>query len=145
MKQASALDAINIETEPFIDTNSVGGAQAILCEIETMLERFIANNEEGVIDLKGIPLTHDEYQQLQYVLGGGELSATIHALGKSIVRETAIAGAWWITHYNEDDGVIADMLEVTSIPAILKSDRGDMRNALIELRKRIEKEQPLIV
>jgi len=95
--------------------------------------------------MKTIPISHDSYQQLQYVLGSGELSATIHALGKSTVRETAISGVWWIIHYNDEDEVIADLIEVTSIPEILTSDRGDMQNSLEELKRRIKIEQPLSV
>lgn len=141
----STLESIHIETEPFIDLNDGSGVHALLSEIDTQLERLLTNGEEGIIDLKTIPISHDEYQHLMYVLGEGELSATIHALGRSIVRETAIAGVWWIIHYNEDGAVIADMIEVTSMPAIMKSDRGDMQNSLIELRKRIDNEQPLNV
>ncbi len=143
MEDISSLESIPIETEPFIDTNDGSGAQAILREIETMLEKLLSSDEEGVIDLKTIPLSHDEYQQLQYMLGGGELNATIHALGKTIVRETAIAGVWWTTHYNEAAEVLADLIDITAIPEILKSDRADIHNALDELRKRIETEQPL--
>lgn len=141
----SALDSIHIDTEPFVEIHDGSGASAILREIESMLENLLARNEEGVIDLKTIPITHDEYQQLQYMLGEGEIKATLHAMGKSIVRETAIAGVWWTVHYNEDDSVIADMIEVTLIPAILMSDRGDIKNSLAELRERVQTEQPLIV
>lgn len=141
----SALDSIHIDTEPFVEIHDGSGARAILREIESMLENLLARNEEGVIDLKTIPITHDEYQQLQYMLGEGEIKATLHAMGKSIVRETAIAGVWWTVHYNEDDSVIADMIEVTLIPAILMSDRGDIENSLAEFRERVETEQPLIV
>ena len=143
MEDIGTLESIPIETEPFVDINDGSGAQAILREIDRLLEHLIANDEEGVIDLKTIPLSHDEYQQLQYVLGKGELTATIHSLGKSIVHETAIAGVWRTIHYNEEGEVIADQVEVTALPEILKSDRTDMQSSLDELRRRIDIEQPL--
>ena len=143
MESIGKLESISIDSEPFIDTHDSHGVQAILREIEMMLGHLINHGECGVIDMKTIPISHDAYQQLQYVLGSGELSATINALGKSTVRETAIAGVWWIIHYNDVEEVIADLIEVTSIPEILRSDRGDMRNSLEELRRRIEIEQPL--
>lgn len=145
MDSISKLASIPIDSEPFIDTHDNHGAQAILREIEMMLELLINHGECGVIDMKTLPISHDAYQQLQYVLGSGELSATIHALGKSTVRETAIAGVWWIIHYNDEDEVIADLIEVTSIPEILTSDKGDMQNSLEELKQRIKIEQPLSV
>jgi hydrogenase-1 operon protein HyaF len=141
----SSLESISIEIEPFIEIEDGSGAQAILREIERMLEHLIEHDEEGVIDIKTIPLTQDEYQQLQYVLGRGELTATIHSLGKSIVHETAISGVWRIIHYNEAGDLIADVIEITALPEILKSDRSDMQGALSELRRRIEIEKPLIV
>lgn len=143
MDGLSHLESIPIDTEPFIDMNDGSGGRAILCEIETMLAQLLTHDDEGVIDLKTIPITHDEYLHLQYVLGKGELAATIQLLGKSTVAETAIAGVWWITHYNEEGNVIADLIEITLIPDILKSDRADIRNSLEELRKRIEIEQPM--
>ncbi|MCW8888298.1 MAG: hydrogenase expression/formation protein [Gammaproteobacteria bacterium] len=141
----STLDAISVETEPFVDINDGSGAQAILREIERLLEHLIDNGEEGVIDIKTIPLSLHEHEQLHYVLGRGELTATLNSMGKSIVHETAIAGVWRTIHYNDDGDVIADLIEVTTLPEILKSDLTDMQNALDELRKRIETEQPLIV
>ena len=143
MEGLSHLASIPIDTEPFIDINDGSGARAILCEIESMLEQLLNRREEGVIDLKTMPISHDEYLHLQYVLGKGELSATIQQMGKSTVDETSIAGVWWITHYDDAGEVIADLMEVTPIPEILKSDRGDMQNSLEELRRRIEIEQPV--
>ena len=144
MEDINILESIPVEIEPLVDVNNSGGAHAILHEVERLLGHLISNDEEGVIDLKTIPLSHDEYQQLQYVLSRGELTATLQSLGKSIVHETAIAGVWRVIHYNEEGEVIADLVEVTTLPEILKSDRADMQNALAELRRRIEIEQPLI-
>ncbi len=136
---------IDIDIEPFIDTYNGGGARAILSEIESMLENLLANNEGGVIDLKTIPITHTEYQQLQYTLGQGEIKVMLDTLGSSIVRETSIAGVWWTTHYNEEDSVIAEIIEVTLIPAILMSDQEEVKCSLVELQNRIEQDPPLIV
>ena len=144
MDGISALESIPVDVEPLVDINDASGAYAILHEIERLLGHLIESDEEGVIDLKTIPLCHDEYQQLQYVLGRGELTATIYSMGKSIVHETAISGVWRTIHYNEEGEVIVDMVEITTLPEILKSDRADMQNALDELRRRIETEQPLI-
>jgi len=144
MEEISVLESIPIDIEPFVDVNDGSGAHAILYEIEQLLEHLIAHNEDGVIDIKTIPLSQDEYQQLQYVLGRGELTARIDSLGRSIVHETAIAGVWRIIHYNEADEVIADLIEVTTLPEILMSDRDNMQSSLEELRRRIETEQPLI-
>ncbi len=70
-------------------------------------------------------------------LGTGEVQATIQALGPSEVRETAINGVWWITHRNNDGQVTAELIEVTTIPAILQTHPADVRVGLARLQKRL--------
>ncbi|HKJ09080.1 MAG TPA: hydrogenase expression/formation C-terminal domain-containing protein, partial [Gammaproteobacteria bacterium] len=96
---------------------------------------------ESSIDLRGIPMTPADRAVLERVLGEGELNARITALGLSQVRETAIHGVWWVTHYNTEDAVVAEFLEVSFCPDILRSHTDDIRDTLENLRTQLAQHQ----
>lgn len=130
----SGLDKIGIK----VGEGAVpGNARALLSEIETMLQALLARGQPGTIDLRGLPMLPQDYGFLQQMLGEGEVEAMLDALGLSHIRETAFPGVWWITHYNHDHEVMADMIEVTFLPDILKSPREDISRGLSRLQQRL--------
>lgn len=133
------LEDINIEvvTSTGIETGLSANVLAILNEIATLQAQLVDQNESGSIDLRGLPLLPGEYEALQTVLDKGELSATVDALGETQIRETQLAGVWWVKHNNRDGEVIAELIEVTQIPDIMKSDLRDIRDACAALREQL--------
>lgn len=113
------------------------GVNAILHELTGMLEILIESDRGNAIDLRGLPLAPGEYEQLRTTLGEGEVSVEINALGPTRIRETAIHGVWWVTHYNMQDQVLAEFLEVTKVPQLLKTERDDIRDGLDLLNERV--------
>lgn len=122
--------AIQIDTG---DDFSVGNVSALLSEIAAHLERLIATGETSQIDLKSLPFAPGEYEQLRQALGQGEVTARMDAIGPSEMIETQFPGVWWLTHYNVEGDIVADLIEIASIPAILKSQPEDMRAGLARL------------
>jgi hydrogenase-1 operon protein HyaF len=110
-----------------------GNTDAILHEILALLEAFVATGQTGAIDLHGLPLTVADYEVLRTTLGDGEVHAHINVIGKTEVRETLYPGVWWLTYYNMEEDIVADLLEVTSIPEILKAPAEDVREGLVRL------------
>jgi hydrogenase-1 operon protein HyaF len=122
------------------ETYSVGNIRALLAEIAARLEKLADNGEAGMIDLNSLPFTPGEYEQLRQLLGEGEVSAHIEAIGPSEVVETRYPGVWWVTHHNVEGDVIADTLEITTIPEIIKSQPEDIKMGLELLRDQINDE-----
>lgn len=133
----NTLEEIGIRIVEEERGDSSGNARALLHEIATMLQQLLENGETGVIDLRSMPLSAEEYHTLHEILGEGEVTATLETLGSSRVRETSIAGVWWIIHHNAEDEVIAEMIEVTQIPTILKSDPVDISEGVATLQERL--------
>jgi hydrogenase-1 operon protein HyaF len=75
-----------------------GNADPILHEIQSLLSDLVESGKSSSIDLRSLPLLPGDYEKLKEVLGQGEVSATLEALGVTHVRETAIHGVWWVTH-----------------------------------------------
>lgn len=114
-----------------------GNAIPILHEIAALLENLAHTGAGGSIDLGSMPMLPGDRAILEEVLGRGEVSAEIDALGPSHVRETALRGVWWVTHCNDAGETLADLIEVARLPSILATPDEDVREALQSLRERL--------
>jgi len=114
-----------------------GGVEALLSEIVQRLEQLAAGGTPEAIDLRSLPLNPAERERLAGVLGNGEVDVTLTLDGASRVRETGVAGLWWIEHRDGRGEVIAELLEITRIPGILTADAGDVARSAGLLRARI--------
>jgi hydrogenase-1 operon protein HyaF len=119
------------------ETHSVGNIRALLAEIAARLEKLADYGETGMIDLNSLPFAPDEYEQLRQILGQGEVSAHIEAIGASEIIETLYPGVWWVTHYNVEGDIVADMIEIALLPEIIKSQPEDVKDGLIKLKAQL--------
>jgi HupH hydrogenase expression protein, C-terminal conserved region len=110
----------------------------LLHEIRHALARLLESGEETVIDLRSIPLAPGEEAAIEQALGEGELRATLSALGPSEFLETSYSGVWLVTHYNNDNRIVGKFVEVTTIPALLRSQTEDVAAALRRLEARLK-------
>lgn len=110
-----------------------GNVVPILNEVTHALDRLLEKDEPTVIDLASLPFGPGEIEKLEERLGTGELSAELHALGESRIRETAFPGVWWLEHRNTDDEVVGRYLEITRTPEILMSQDADIQAGRAQL------------
>jgi HupH hydrogenase expression protein, C-terminal conserved region len=110
----------------------------ILHEIRHALFELLDSGNTSIIDLRSIPLAPGEEETIINALGQGEVHARLDALGRSDIVETMYSGVWLVTHYNENEAVVGRFIEITELPAILKSQREDMSDALKELTQELE-------
>lgn len=134
----SGLDSISIQVQPAVAAPlSTATAQAILAELETSLQALLASGREHSIDLRSLPLAPGELEYLKETLGEGEVRVEVEALGSSRVVETRIHGVWWVTHRNTLDDVMAEFLEVSFCPDLIRAQRDDVRESLEALSARL--------
>ena len=119
-------------------------ARSVLHHVQVLLEEFVRSGESGAIDLRQVPLMGpDGYQFLKQSLSAGEVSATIKsAAGRAEIQETVYPGVWWVTHRNQKDEIVTEVIEVTDMPEILKSQREDARHGLRRLIQRLSLIEP---
>ena len=110
-----------------------GNVIPLLNEIKHALAELLDSGKSTIIDLRAMPMAPGEEQQLESMLGTGEVTANIDAMGPSTVIETSLAGVWLVTHRNTDDEILGKFIEITRYPSILESQTEDMRSALQEL------------
>lgn len=110
----------------------------LLHEIRHALHDLAENDEPSIIDLRSIPLAPGEEEKIINTLGCGEVHARLNALGPSEIVETQYPGVWVITHYNDDNEIIGRFIEITAMPAILRSQAEDIRNSYEQLSDFLE-------
>jgi hydrogenase-1 operon protein HyaF len=114
-----------------------GNAVPILYEVRHALDRLIAAGEETRIDLNAIPFGPGDEGRLVCLLGTGEVSASIEALGATRVQETAVPGVWLVDYRNAEGERLALHLEIAAIPEILRTQREDLDTAIAKLDARL--------
>jgi len=125
---------IHVDTPP--PSGGLALAMTLLHELHTMLQTLFDTGQNGILDLRALPpLGEEGYQFLKEKLGRGEVSARIESFGRSEIQETAYSGIWWVTHYNQDDDVLTELIEVNFLPELLKSPRDDVKVGQVRLGK----------
>jgi hydrogenase-1 operon protein HyaF len=112
-------------------------ALPVLHEIRHALGALADAGESRVIDLRAIPFGPGDEDLLLEVLGGGEVEATVQALGSTYVRETAYPGVWLVDYRGPGGERIGLQLEVTELPALLRSQPEDVRESADRLTARL--------
>jgi hydrogenase-1 operon protein HyaF len=114
-----------------------GGVAALLTELASLLNRLAETRLPAVIDLRSLPMSPQDRTELQHVLGEGEVCATIEAQGLSTLRETRVAGVWWVEHRNAEGELVAELLEIAQVPAILASTPDEIAAGARALREHL--------
>lgn len=134
----SGLNSIPIEIGNSEQCSPVASmALSILNEITALLEALISSGQTNSIDLQRAPLGEHELAKLRDMLGRGELGAELDCLGPTQIRETAVSGVWWVTHYSEDRRVVGEFIEVTTCPEMLITPAEELASGLSQLRSRL--------
>ena len=119
-----------------------GNVTPLLNEIVHALDRLLAEDEPTIIDLASLPFAPGELEDLEHALGTGELTAELEALGKSVIRETAYPGVWWVEHRNTGGEVVGRYIEITRSPEILMSQDADIGAGRARLRDSFDGSAP---
>jgi hydrogenase-1 operon protein HyaF len=115
-----------------------GQAEAVLTEVAEMLGRLLETGEEGSIDLHGLPLSPADKVWLDQQLGRGEVEINLDAGGRSLLTETAFSGVWKVVHRDMDGRVVAELIEVTYVPGIVRPAAMDIKRAHEKLQLNLQ-------
>ncbi|MEW5967231.1 MAG: hydrogenase expression/formation C-terminal domain-containing protein [Pseudomonadota bacterium] len=124
-----SLDAIPIHVvgAASADAGLSGNAPPLLRELLDRVQCLLDHGESSSIDLTALPLTPADLDWLREKLGRGEVGVMLDAHGESSLDETACPGVWWVTHRNEQGATLAQFLEVTFVPELVRAQVEDVK------------------
>ncbi|HEY0634478.1 MAG TPA: hydrogenase expression/formation C-terminal domain-containing protein [Gammaproteobacteria bacterium] len=128
------------DTRPLAHTAAPSGgvnAQTLLHEIAALLRGLLERDEPAHIDLRALPLSRQDYAMLRQTVGEGEIRAEVYNLGMTHIQQTGASGVWWITHYNEEQDVIGEFLEIAFCPEALIADVTAVEEGMDALQARL--------
>lgn len=120
---------------PCINAHTTGMAYSILSEIAQGLKLLAEHDESSTIDLRSLPMSQADRDQLQEMLGHGEVNASLEVSGPSAIWETAFPGVWWIRHMGAGGRIATEEIAVTRIPEILLTHPHDVAAAAVRIRE----------
>lgn len=124
---------MNAEVEglPLLRT---GMAESLLQEVARLLERLAGSGETSAIDLRSLPMTEGDRNELAERLGSGEVRILFDVAGTSEAWETAYAGVWWVRHLDVAGRVAAERIEIAPLPEMLEADAADIAVSARQIR-----------
>lgn len=112
-------------------------AQSILGEVAELLAAFAVDGTTGAIDLRSLPLTPSERDELETTLGRGDVVVGLDVAGASEIWETGYSAVWWVRHFGAGDNVAAERIEIAAIPEIVAAHRDDAAAAVVQLHRQL--------
>jgi hydrogenase-1 operon protein HyaF len=123
---------------PCISQQTTGMAYSILAEIGQMLNLLSEHGETGAVDLRSLPMTDADCEQLEDMLGRGEVRVELDLAGASEIWETSYPGVWWIRHKGAGDKISTETISITPVPEILISHPADIAEAAARIQQELD-------
>lgn len=135
----TGLGDIAIKVEQLAGSGDTAhNAIPLLHEIRHALLRLADTGEATTIDLSAIPFGPGDRERLFEVLGEGEVTATVQALGESRIDETAYPGVWVVRHHAPGGDPLGTQIEITRHPSLLTTPEEDLGDAADRLAAQLE-------
>lgn len=122
-----------------IDRARTGMAQSLLREVAQGLAELAATGTQTAVDLRSLPMTGADRDELEQALGRGDVAVSLQAAGRTEVWETGFAGVWWLRHFGDDDRIAAEVIEITPVPDIVAAHPDDIAAAALRLLAELER------
>ena len=119
------LESIPVRIDPGDTSGLTGNAWPVVSEIAALAGRLATTGAPGAIDVLALPLSPADRAWLRETLGRGEVNATIEAAGLSSIEETGFPCVWWVTHRSATGQVVAELIEVATVPEIVVGARAE--------------------
>jgi hydrogenase-1 operon protein HyaF len=133
---------MNSPAAPCTTEMCTGMAHSVLAEVASLLAALAERGETGSVDLRSLPMTDADRNELEELLGRGEVSAELEVAGHSEIWETAYPGAWWVRHRGAGDRISSEEIAVCPVPEILAAHPADISAAAERIRQDLKENKP---
>jgi hydrogenase-1 operon protein HyaF len=113
-------------------------APALLAEIRDVSARCRPGDAAHVINLSLLPVTPEDTDYLDTMLGRGGLSVLSRGFGNCRITATAYPNVWWVQYFNSMEKLILNSVEVIDVPAVALAAAEDFADSRVRLAEWIE-------
>lgn len=113
-------------------------APALLAEIRDASARCRAGNAAHVVNLSLLPVTPEDTEYLDAMLGRAGLSVLSRGFGNCRITATAYPHVWWVQYFNSMEKLILNSVEVVDVPAVALAADEDFADSRVRLAEWIE-------
>jgi hydrogenase-1 operon protein HyaF len=104
-------------------------APAVLIELNAQVAERRSGDDPHVVNLTLLPQTPADLKLLDQVLGTGPVSLLSRGYGSCRVEATRLRHCWRVRHYNSEDRMILDSIEVTPAPVAILAAQEDLEDS----------------
>ena len=125
-----ALKALEEETDatppPTEAPDDAMNVRPLLVEIGANMDRLPPGGEAYAINLSRMPMSLIDMAILDDALGMGPVTALSRGYGDCRIAATGHRKVWRVRHFNADDKMILDSIEIIDIPVAARALKEDM-------------------
>ena len=118
--------------------DDVMNAMPIITEVREHAAGFPLTKRPHSINLTLLPLSKEDIDFLEEVLGHGPIDVLSRGYGDCRVASTAIPNVWWVRYYNSMGTLILNTLEVIDVPGVACAALEDIRDSSDRLDEILE-------
>ena len=107
----------------------VFNAPSILVELNDKVLSYRSGDEAHVVNLTLLPQTEQDLAYLDERLGTGPMSILSRGYGNCRIIATELNRVWWVQHFNSEEKLIVNTLEVVDIPTAALAAQEDIEDS----------------
>lgn len=121
-----------------VDPSETMNALPVLAEVRSRLHAYRAGSPGHVVNIGRLPMTPADEALIGKALGEGPVRALCRGYGVSRVDSTACRNVWRVRHFNSDDKLLANVIEIADVPDIVAAPAEDVRDGAPALADAME-------
>lgn len=104
-------------------------APPVLVELNDRSARLVPGDGTHVVNLTLLPQSDEDLAFLDAALGQGPVSILSRGYGNCRITATALRNVWWVQHFNSQEHLILNTLEVVEVPEAALAAREDIEDS----------------
>ncbi len=124
--------SVHIMTDPQPPAD-VLTARSILTELNAQVSQWRPGDPSHVVNLTLLPHSASDLAYLEQQLGPDTLTILSRGYGNCRITATALKHCWWVQHFNSDDRLILNSIEIADVPAAALAAQEDIEDSAARL------------
>jgi hydrogenase-1 operon protein HyaF len=129
---AGAATHLDLSSPP---PSGVMTARSVLAEIDALVVGGIQGDGPHIVNLTLLPQSPEDLDYLDERLGTGPVTILSRGYGNCRIDATALTNCWWVRHFNVEERLILNTLEVVDVPAAALAAQEDIEDSAGRLRE----------